>query len=106
MLISNHSVLRTSGQLWKYVVWLVAFLVSSVTVLVSSRTGHIDLAFGSMLAGLAALFFGWRMVRCQQCGARWLWMAMSEQGAMGWSRWLSEQKACPRCGYDPRVAKQ
>ena len=98
MVISNDSILRRSGQTWKYFTWLVAFLASGIVVLVSARLEHVEVAFGAMFVCAASLVAGWATIRCRKCGARWLWMAMRTQGIGSWARWLSAQKVCPRCG--------
>lgn len=53
----------------------------------------------SVIFGLGALVFGSLAVRCPDCGARWVWIAISERDHNEWLPWLLTLAACPKCGY-------
>jgi hypothetical protein len=98
------SVIRKTGQWWKVTVafWAVIFGigfvahdVSQIGVSVPDRP-PVFAMLGSSLV-LTGFVIAWMAVRCQNCGARWIWLAMTEQVAGNWMTWLFAQSQCPRC---------
>jgi hypothetical protein len=97
------SVIRKSGQWWKVVI------ASWAIILGAGFTGYHLTQIGSMAPdappvfawvgaalSLMGLLIGCMAVRCQNCGARWIWIGMKEQVASNWVNWLA-QSTCPRC---------
>ena len=103
-MLLETSVVRKSGQWWKVVVatWAVivgAGLVGYQLSQIGSMAPESPPVF-AMVGGaidLLGLLIAYIAVRCQNCGARWIWLAMTEQHAGNWWNWLSAQSKCPRC---------
>lgn len=57
-----------------------------------------SIMLGSVALGLGAFTFECLSVRCPDCGARWMWMAVRRQSVGQWLRWLTTLSACPTCG--------
>jgi hypothetical protein len=71
--MSNKSILRTSGQVWKLVIAIAALLLGSVLPAFSA-TG-LSWTAGTILS-IAGYAFGVLLIRCPACGARWFWDAL------------------------------
>ena len=100
----ESSVIRKSGQWWKVVVATWAVILGACFVgyhliqldSVSPESPPVFAWVGGAL-NLVGLLIAYIAVRCQNCGARWIWLAMTEQRAGRWYHWLSAQSECPRC---------
>ena len=107
--MSHDSVICSSGQTWKLalglIVMLGGFALTGVALLWLPRSTHsLELAVSGMLAGLLVLFATCWSICCPACGARWMWIALSEQDCLHWLDWLLAQRACARCGEFPRTS--
>ena len=100
-----ESVVPKSGQAWKVVSWLVGILGAGAVLLwgfqSSTDVGSMVGVLGGALLGLVSLAAMCLSVRCNHCGARWVWMAISTQKVFQWWTWLMSQTVCPKCGNAP-----
>jgi hypothetical protein len=113
--VTPANVIYRSGQMWK--VWLGAALllggaVVNVVVAVLLSTQFIDLnsrllnaQLPSALVSLAGFIYLCMGITCRNCGAKWIWMAvtgkLSGKSVLG----LVELNRCPVCG-DPGSARR
>jgi hypothetical protein len=104
-LVSDSSLLRSSGQTWKVAVCLAGVAMGIVMMgygLAESRANeHSKLTLVGVALGFGALVLASWSVRCKACGMRWMWAALREQSCARWLNWLLAQCVCPRCGDDP-----
>jgi predicted RNA-binding Zn-ribbon protein involved in translation (DUF1610 family) len=102
---AHPNLIRRSGQTWNIAVAGLCLLVAAIATglaqigLQSVGTALEWTALIGAVSGLGALVFGSLAVRCPDCGARWVWMAVSERDHNEWMPWLLTLHACPRCGY-------
>src|SRR5688572_23535265 len=89
---TSESVHAASGQIWKLWVAGTAFVLSGLSMIVSQQSVFEELepfrvwaTIGSMLFGLGSLAFASLAVRCPSCGARWVWIAISELDYRTWT---------------------
>jgi DNA-directed RNA polymerase subunit RPC12/RpoP len=105
------NVIGRSGQGWKFSIGCLA--VAGVALLVLVASGPLDGADAAALAAVAAVAASvvvalvlTLVVRCPDCGVRWIWFAVSRQDSHAWIGWLRTLQACPGCGFrglaDPR----
>ena len=92
--MSNSSLLSQSGQLWKFIVAVLALLIGSFAPLWPEL--GIGWTAGSIIA-IAGYGFGLYAIHCGQCGQRWLWEAT--KGDIAYST-LFKDSACPGCKHD------
>jgi hypothetical protein len=97
----SDSIIAKSRQGWKLAVGITIGYAGGAALLWSLRREiaalapiGIALALGSF-AGMALA------IRCCNCGARWLWIAVSTQHHLRWWHWLNAQMVCPKCSHDP-----
>jgi hypothetical protein len=80
---------------------LVAFLVR----LMVSRRDHANRLFVLMIAVIVSQMATgvWVCfnVRCPNCGAKLLWVAIRKQSIGSWMPWLLRQTSCPLCSFQP-----
>lgn len=57
------------------------------------------LQFPAAILALAGLFYMCASVRCPNCGARWIWMAVSGKLERRSPGALLDLDRCPSCGY-------
>ena len=100
------NLIRRSGQTWKIAAGGLCLLVAVIAAGFAQLgppplfgTAPEWTALISAVFGLGALMFGSLAVRCPDCRARWVWMAVSEQNHNELIRWLLTLHACPKCGY-------
>lgn len=98
----ENSVLARTGQLWKVQVGICAVLVGGVALfygIVSDTEGGGGLLWivAGLLLVLGGLAFGCVGVSCPQCGARWVWMAVSQRNVSAYGTWLGSLSSCPMC---------
>jgi hypothetical protein len=102
----ERSILKRSGQWWKALaslgamgVGLLAFFVGlhleGETTPLYSLSGLVTLI--GLLVGLSGIGFALTSIRCPSCGARWVWLAVSQHSPDGWLGWLLDQSNCPVC---------
>lgn len=103
-----RSIYVVSGQAWKIAVAAVAMLVSvGLTVARWLEVPAVRNFDGWVTAATVILMFGalalasWT-VRCPTCGARWVWIAVSERDHRDWLPWALGLEFCPRCGFGSR----
>ena len=98
----EHSILVTTGQLWKIQSAICAVLVGGATLAYGiasdtrEGTGLVWIVAGLLLA-LGGLAFACIGVACPKCGARWVWMAVSQRTVGGYGTWLVALSRCPKC---------
>jgi hypothetical protein len=97
------SVIRRTGQWWKVAAAFWAIILGSG--LVWYHAAQIGMNAPERLPVIAMLgctliligfLIAWMAVRCQSCGARWIWIGMTDQDAGNWVNWLAQSK-CPQC---------
>jgi hypothetical protein len=88
------SVVRTTGQSWKFVAGLAGLLVGSFAPLWPA-TG-LDWTSGTILA-IAGYGFACLAIRCPACGKRWFWEAALRPELYAP---LARESACPHCRRD------
>jgi hypothetical protein len=98
----EHSVLAKTGQLWKVWTALAGVVVGGVALLygvgINVRGGGDGwLALAGMLLVFGSLGFASASVSCPKCGARWVWMAVSQRDSHEYGTWLISLSSCPRC---------
>ena len=98
------SVISRSGQMWK--LWLggLVLLIGGIGMLLAialiDSISHAQFAcvmISSVVLCLGSLLFCCVSVRCPNCEARWMWMAISGQAHNAWLLWLMTLAQCPRC---------
>ena len=96
------TIIERSRQRWKLAASFISVALGTTLIV----RGH-DSGFGITLPLLGVVLcatgflFGVLAIRCPLCGARWVWLAVSEQPASRWFQWLDSQTACPACQHDP-----
>jgi hypothetical protein len=85
------SLMGQSGQLWKFIVAVVALLVGSFAPLFPEL--GIGWTAGTILA-IGGYCFGLYSIHCGACGQRWLWEAT--KGDIAYSV-LFKDSTCPGC---------
>ena len=98
----EKSVLARSGQLWKVIGGVSAILIGGTALVygIASDTadgGGLLWIFAGMFLVFGGLAFACLAVRCPKCGARWVWMAVSQQSSSNYGVWLVALSECPRC---------
>jgi len=98
----KDSVLARTGQLWKVQGAICTVLVGGAVLVygIASETpdgaGLLWIAAGLLLA-LGGLSFACVGVSCPKCGARWVWMAVSQRSSSAYGTWLVALSSCPKC---------
>src|SRR5918993_5007121 len=88
------NLIRRSGQTWKIAVGGLCLVVAAIATGLAQLdpppfgTAPEWTALVSAVFGLGAVVFGSRAVRCPDCGARWVWIAVSERDHNEWIQWL------------------
>ena len=106
-----NSVLRKTGQWWKFLATITLIVTGGVPMiygLANFGTGAPDsllfFIFGGMGLVLFGFVFGCVAIRCDKCGTRLFWHAVSRQKSQVWLMWLLSESSCPNCdnGADTR----
>lgn len=92
--MATSSVVRTTGQVWKFVLAAGGVLVGSFAPLWPA-TG-IGWTSGTIIA-VAGYAFGCLAIRCPACSKRWLWEAALRPELYAP---LAREAACPLCRKD------
>jgi len=98
----ENSVLARTGQLWKVQGAICAVLGGGAALLcgIASDSGEsaglLWIVVG-LLLGLGGLAFACLTVSCPRCGARWVWVAVSQRSAGAYGTWLVALSRCPKC---------
>ena len=96
------TIIERSRQRWKLAASFICLALATPLIIRGHDVGSgIALPLLGALLGLSGLLFGLLAIRCPLCGARWVWLAVSEQPASRWFQWLDSQRACPSCEQDP-----
>lgn len=95
---ADDTLLHRTGQQWKLVTSVVVLCGGFGLMALGIHREHVEMAFAGMGVSVSSLLLGCLSVRCPQCGAPWLWVAMSTQTMSTWLTWLTTLSACPRCG--------
>ena len=98
----QNSVLVRTSQLWKVQGAIFAVLVGGVALVygIASDTGEgagLRWIVAGLLLVLGGLAFACVGVSCPKCGARWVWMAVSQRSASAYGTWLAALSHCPKC---------
>lgn len=101
-----RSVVVRTGQSWKAALAFAAIIIGGAM----SFYGGFALPDPSWtilgtLVVTAGLVLAWLGIRCPNCGARWVWLAMSRHHPGQWLQWLLSQPACPNCQHPPRSGR-
>jgi len=103
-MIYANSILRNTGQWWKFVVSIALTLVGGLTMLYGifklqgeSPETLVPAIFGGMALATLGFVFGCIAIRCDECGARIFWHAVSRQKSHVWFLWLMSESNCPSC---------
>lgn len=89
-----QSVVRSTGQMWKFVLANVALIVGSFAPF-WPETG-IDWLPGTLLAA-AGYAYACLGITCPRCGSRWFWQAALRPALY---HALGRSPSCPACGHD------
>lgn len=108
--ILRESIMENSNQSWKLVVGFIGmfcgFFVMCFGLQRLEQPNAAAIVFTGIVAGLGAAIAACLSIRCPSCHARWLWLAVRSQDHLRWVSWLSAQRVCPRCGYDPALKSE
>ena len=106
----DNSVLRTSGQWWKVLVFVFSLFVGVAAMMLAThllgdgpanqrRPGYVFwMLGGGSLLWILALIFGFAAIRCGACRARWLWLGATGKLSRDWINSLMDRPECPVCG--------
>ena len=105
-MIGAHSILRVTGQMWKFWILPVGSLATATIILgafillPTPRNGwYLATIVLGLIVGMISFVFPTVFIRCPVCGTRWLWLAVSKKHDTGWFDWLVTQTRCAVCGY-------
>ena len=106
-MIFEHSIIRTTGQIWKVRVWSLGTLVSIAFVLVAflvfafSRNNVWFVAASALgiILAISSYVFALISIKCPSCEMRWVFQGIFRIREMNWYDWLAAQSVCPNCGY-------
>ena len=106
-MIFEHSIIRSTGQIWKVRVLAIGTLLSAAIIFGAFFLMPIprdDVYQATNLFGvglcLFSILFPVFSIMCPVCGSRWLRLALYKKHDEGWYDWLAAQSACPICGYE------
>ena len=106
----QHSVLRTSGQWWKVLVFFWSLALGSGAILLATHLmGQAPInqrpsqylfvmLGGGFLVWFFALIFGFAAIRCGACRSRWLWLGARGKLSRDWISLVIDRPECPVCG--------
>src|SRR5215831_12577190 len=108
----ERTIIKRSGQWWKALASIFAVLggasVMFLGLALLQRTPSRPLYSFSALLSLGGLFIGILgfafacvSIRCGSCGARWVWLAITQHSPAEWLAWLLTQSHCPACASGP-----
>ena len=101
MPFTSSSIVVKTRQAWKLYLGSVLTIICGIAMFKGFQgAGNPILAVGGMVVGLATFVGTWFTIRCPNCRAPWVWMAVSAKKHNQWAEWLYALKACPKCGYD------
>jgi len=58
------------------------------------------LSMFGIAVGISSFILLCASIRCPQCGARWMWLAVSKKKSDIWQQWLLGLNKCPVCELD------
>ncbi len=103
--MSDKSLLKSSGQLWKlYASFVLSFLGLALVMLAVAAPGRygvnasILLIVGGLVLGIGAFIWACLAIRCPSCGAKLFWIAVSRETPADWLSKLLGRTSCPACG--------
>jgi hypothetical protein len=103
--MSDKSLLKSSGQLWKlYASFVLSFLGLALVMLAVAAPGRygvnasILLIVGGLVLGIGAFIWACLAIRCPSCGAKLFWIAVSRETPTDWLSKLLGRTSCPACG--------
>ena len=103
MLFAN-SILRKTGQWWKFQLAAVATVIGSVLMFSRLFGFGEELTDKSVLvifSGMALMMIGFVFaclaIRCNTCGFRLFWYSVSQKDSEFWLNWLLSDSECPKC---------
>lgn len=101
----ERSLIRTTKQGHKLVVFVFGVVTGACLFfygaagLDSLATLHaLLLIFGGLCVAVLFALLAAVLVRCPECGQRWLVLAVREHGVNQWMAWLAQFDTCPACG--------
>lgn len=105
-MMSDNSLLKSSGQAWKPYTSFALSLLGLILLLlpISSPDRYGDRASILLIVGglgLAVGSFVWASlsIRCPACKAKLFWIAVSGHSPTDWLTWLLRRVDCPVCGH-------
>jgi len=94
--VFENNVIATTGQSWKIGAGLVVTLGSVAAMYwglnnLETPGTNLPILFAAIspFAALGAFALLAAAVRCPECGARWIWRAVSRQSSDKWLPWLA-----------------
>lgn len=106
-MIFEHSIIRTTGQVWKVRVWglgtltSIALVVVAFLLLVVSRNNvwFVAVSVLGIILVISSYVFALVSIKCPSCEMRWVFQGIFKIREMNWYDWLAAQSVCPDCGY-------
>ena len=103
-MIFPQSILRKSGQWWKFILSVTLTLFGGLIMLyglAGARGASPEILLKAILGGsglaLLGFTFGCIAIRCNKCGTRIFWHAVYRQKSQSWLMWLLRTSDCPNC---------
>lgn len=90
----SDSVIQVTGQMWKFILAVVALLIGSIAPMWESS--GISMTTGTVLA-IAGYAFACTAIRCPECGNRWFLSALTRAE---WYKPLLTKNECPACEHE------
>jgi hypothetical protein len=112
-MIFEHSIVRTTGQIWKVHVSGLGTLVAIALILLAFLVFTFPVnnfrfvtanVLGTTLA-ISSHIFAVVSIKCPSCESRWVFQAIYRKRGINWYDWLAAQAVCPKCGYSADGAR-
>jgi len=97
--LKSFTLLKATGQSWKFNTAIATVIVGGVVYWASKRLDNEYVFWTSCVIMFGGLIFGCTSIRCPACRARLMWKAVSERDHREWGGWLLSLDRCPMCGF-------
>lgn len=100
---NNRNITLIHSQRGKLLFWGGVLIIAGIGFLFPEKLSlllSIDIFFIDITAtffSIVALIGASLSIRCQYCGLRLIWYAISEKNLGTWLEWLLHVEECPRC---------
>ena len=84
----KRPLLQSSGQFKKLAIGCIVMVGCAFAFWHAIQMNRGDAALAALAFSLVTMVATAVSVRCPQCGARWLWMAVSKKDIQHWGNWL------------------